>query len=235
MIKLMIADDNKSFSKTYGDIFSKDKNIQIVSFTYDGINTLNEYNKKKPDVLLLDLDLPKMNGLEVIDNLSLDLKERKKCNIIIISGDITKRTNLYNTSKIYRVFSKPIDHELVLETIKEIAEENSQTEFSEKRVRDLLLALNFNIHSTGSVYLLDAISIAYKKPELITNTKKLYEIVGRNYNVNFLTVNNKIRNSLETMLRISSDEEIRRVLPLYHCGRGLTPKYLITLIVDYFD
>lgn len=233
MIEVMIANSNKMLSRIYCNFFSKEKDIHIVSYTDDGIQTIVEYNKNKPDVLILDSDLPRLNGMDVIDYLSIDLEERKKCNILLVSNECLKPVNISNTSKIYKIFTNPVNYESVIETIKEIPS-NSYKEFNEKNIRTLLLKLNFNLHSYGTTYLIYAIDEAYKNPDLIANISKLYELVGEKVFLPPETVRGKIRNSMETMLRITSDDEIKRVLPFYHNSKRLTPKYLITLIVDYF-
>lgn len=233
MIEVMIANSNEMLSKIYCNFFSKEKDIHIVSYTDDGIQTIMEYKRNKPDVLILDYDLPKLNGIDVIDYLSIDLEERKKCNVLLVSNEFLKPVNIRNTSKIYKIFNSPVDYKSVIETIKEIPN-NFEKEFNEKNIRTLLLRLNFNLHSYGTTYLLYAIDEAYKNPELITNIKRLYEKVGEKVSLSPETVRGKIRNSMETMLRITSDDEIKRVLPFYHNSRRLTPKYLITLIIDYF-
>lgn len=233
MIEVMIANSNKMLSKIYCNFFSKEKDIHIVSYTADGIQTIVEYKKNKPDVLILDSDLPKLNGVDVIDYLSIDLEERKKCNVLLVSNEYLKPVNIINTSKIYKIFTNPVNYESVIETIKEIPN-NFEKEFNEKNIRTLLLKMNFNLHSYGTIYLIYAIDEAYKNPSLVTNITKLYELVGEKVSLSPETVRGKIRNSIETMLRITSDDEIKEVLPFYHNSKRLTPKYLITLIIDYF-
>ena len=95
-----------------------------------------KYKELRPDVLLLDLDLPKMNGLDVINNICLDTEEKNKCNIIIISGNADLRFNLLNTAKVYRVMPKPVDFDKVISAIKEIPNENNT--LTEKEVKDYL-------------------------------------------------------------------------------------------------
>ena len=93
MIQVMIADDNLDLNNLCCNILSKDKDIQIISSTLDGESTLKDYMQLKPDVLLLDLDLPKMNGIDIINNICLDETEKRKNNIIIISGNTELRYN----------------------------------------------------------------------------------------------------------------------------------------------
>lgn len=80
MISVMVAEDSIEENSTCCEFLAKDKDIEIISRTVDGKSTVKEYLTNKPDVLLLDLEMPVLNGLDVIDNLSLDINERKKCN-----------------------------------------------------------------------------------------------------------------------------------------------------------
>ena len=70
MIKVMIAEDNQSLCENCFEFLTNDEDIKVVSCTLDGKSTLEKYLEIKPDVLLLDLDLPKITGIEVINFLS---------------------------------------------------------------------------------------------------------------------------------------------------------------------
>lgn len=57
--KIMIAEDNISLLSCYQDFLSKDKTIKIVGCTQDGIETIKMYKALQPDLLILDLKMPK--------------------------------------------------------------------------------------------------------------------------------------------------------------------------------
>lgn len=120
MINLMIAEDEIEIGLNYLQFLTNDKDIKIVSFTTDGERTLKDYLEKKPDILLLDLDMPKMSGLEIIEYLNQIPEERNKCNIIVVSGDRLKISKIRKTSKVYEIIEKPIKFERLLALIKEI-------------------------------------------------------------------------------------------------------------------
>ena len=123
MIKVMVADDNESLNSSYCKFLTKDKNIEIVGNTYDGEQTLKKYFEVRPDVLILDLDLPKMTGLEIIDKLCKDPEEKKKCNVIVVSGQSDFRNKLYNTRKVFMNLQKPVNEETILKLIKDYEKE----------------------------------------------------------------------------------------------------------------
>lgn len=234
MIQVMIADDNLDLNNLCCNILSKDKDIQIISSTLDGESTLKDYIQLKPDVLLLDLDLPKMNGIDIINNICLDETEKKKNNIIIISGNTELRYNLFNTSKIFRIMPKPVDFNDVISTIKEIATENNYIPIVEKEIRNFLFSLNFNLYADGTRYLIDAIKLGSENIKLVRNIKTLYDKVAELHSTSSNTIKWGIRNAIETMNHNTTKHEINKIFHINY-DKKMTPKYFIPLVISYFD
>ena len=234
MIQVMIADDNLDLNNLCCNILSKDKDIQIISSTLDGESTLKDYMQLKPDVLLLDLDLPKMNGIDIINNICLDETEKKKNNIIIISGNTELRYNLFNTSKIFRIMPKPVDFNDVISTIKEIVTENNYIPIVEKEIRNFLFSLNFNLYADGTRYLIDAIKLGSENIKLVRNIKTLYDKVAELHSTSSNTIKWGIRNAIETMNHNTTKHEINKIFHINY-DKKMTPKYFIPLVISYFD
>lgn len=234
MIQVMIADDNLDLNNLCCNILSKDKDIQIISSTLDGESTLKDYMRLKPDVLLLDLDLPKMNGIDIINNICLDETEKKKNNIIIISGNTELRYNLFNTSKIFRIMPKPVDFNDVISTIKEIVTENNYIPIVEKEIRNFLFSLNFNLYADGTRYLIDAIKLGSENIRLVRNIKTLYDEVAKLHSTSSNTIKWGIRNAIETMNHNTTKHEINKIFHINY-DKKMTPKYFIPLVISYFD
>lgn len=232
MIKVMIAEDNVYISKNCFKFLTNDENIKVVSCTLDGEETIKDYFDLKPDVLLLDLNMPKINGLDVINTIGKDTEERSKCNIIVVSGSSEYLYKLYNTAQVYRVIHKPVDLDYVLKTIKEIPLKN--TGIDQKRLKELLAELRLSIFSTRVQQLITAINLAYEKPFLLNNIKDLYVEVAKIYNVSPKTIKWSIRTSIDTLNRSVSIDTLCSVFSLKFRPETVTPKYFITLIVEYF-
>lgn len=234
MIQIMIADDNLDLNNLCCNILSKDKDIQIISSTLDGESTLKDYMQLKPDVLLLDLDLPKMNGIDIINNICLDESERKKNNVIIVSGNADLRYNLFNTSKIFRIIPKPVNFDDVISTIKEIVTDNSYIPIVEKELRNFLFSLNFNLYADGTRYLIDAIKLGSENIKLVRNIKTLYDEVAELHSTSSNTIKWGIRNAIETMNHNTTKHEINKIFHINY-DKKMTPKYFIPLVISYFD
>ena len=235
MIEVMVADDNIELNSLCCKFLTKDKNIKIVSSTIDGEKTLEEYKRLKPDLLLLDLDMPKMNGLEIINKLCEDTAEKKKCNIIVVSGNAPMRYDLLNTAKIYKIIPKPIDLTKILEDINQFAEEFSANRgTSQKNIRDVLYELKIQPYSKSGKYVLEALEILLKDPSILENIKNLYDMVGKKYNTSYTSIKWGVRSSINLMNRYITNKQLRTIFRIYDNDKNLiTPKYFFTMILEY--
>lgn len=68
-IKIVMADDHPIFRNGLRQVIEEDSNIEILAEAENGIKALEYINQYKPDVILLDIDMPKMTGLEVLKEL----------------------------------------------------------------------------------------------------------------------------------------------------------------------
>jgi len=64
-IRVLIADDHHIFRKGVISILSGDDSFELAAEAADGIEALEKIRTLKPDIALLDLDMPGLNGLEV--------------------------------------------------------------------------------------------------------------------------------------------------------------------------
>ena len=66
MTRVLIAEDSTVVQKMIQTILAKDKSIEIVGTPTDGESAVRETNQQKPDIVILDYRMPKMNAPEVI-------------------------------------------------------------------------------------------------------------------------------------------------------------------------
>ena len=72
-IKVMIADDHSMIREGLKQLLELEGNFEVIAEANDGEECLQIVNSLNPDVLLLDINMPKKNGLEVLR----ELKSRK--------------------------------------------------------------------------------------------------------------------------------------------------------------
>lgn len=69
MIKILIADDSAFMRLSIDKMLSRENEFNVVGFCNDGGEVLSKVRELKPDVLTLDIEMPKLNGLQVLEQL----------------------------------------------------------------------------------------------------------------------------------------------------------------------
>ena len=82
MARVMIADDSESVRYTLRDMIEAGKH-QVIAESVDGIDTLEKFDSVKPDVLLLDVAMPKKDGMETLVEI---IKYNPKAKVIMITA-----------------------------------------------------------------------------------------------------------------------------------------------------
>src|SRR5690554_4859461 len=70
MIRVLVADDHRLVREGICKLLDADRQIEVVGQAEDGEQTLALVEKYRPDVLILDFSMPKVNGLQVIRKLN---------------------------------------------------------------------------------------------------------------------------------------------------------------------
>jgi DNA-binding NarL/FixJ family response regulator len=75
LIRVLIADDQALFRETYVRILEEVDNFEVVGAASDGRKAVEMAQKLKPDVALLDIDMPKLNGIEAAKKIRAEAPE----------------------------------------------------------------------------------------------------------------------------------------------------------------
>jgi len=81
-IRILLADDHPVVRKGIGSCLSRKPNLQIIAEAGDGQEALKKAKELRPDVVVMDIDMPNMNGLAVTEALR---KEAPQIKVLILS------------------------------------------------------------------------------------------------------------------------------------------------------
>ena len=84
VIKVFICDDHSLFREGVKAALSEKENIKIVGEAVDGADLLNKLAHNTPDVILLDINMPRMDGMAVLPVIKLN-DRYKNIKVIILS------------------------------------------------------------------------------------------------------------------------------------------------------
>jgi DNA-binding NarL/FixJ family response regulator len=86
MARILIVEDDPAFRARYAEILSHDADFEVIASVGSGGEGLAMLDLRKPDVLLVDLGLPDLSGIEVIRHASRTLP-KCECMVVTVFGD----------------------------------------------------------------------------------------------------------------------------------------------------
>lgn len=214
-IKVCLADDNQELVSLVEDFISNENDMEVVGSAYNGQECLKILEEKKPDVLVLDIIMPHLDGLGVLEKIR-ENPQLSQPNVIMLTAfgqeDVTKKAVSLGVS--YFIL-KPFDLENLTNNIRQVS--GKQKSFvhrptpvaSASAGRDKPHDLNASItniiheigvpaHIKGYMYLREAISMVYNDIELLGSiTKVLYPDIAKKFKTTSSRVERAIRHAIE--------------------------------------
>lgn len=119
MISCIAIDDDPLFLQLISSYFDEYENIELISIHPNPVNGIMQVVKKKPDVLLIDLEMPYLDGFETLDTLD------KKPKIVMISAHVNQpsREKKLKIDKYLRKVS--LNKELLEKAINEVVRDQT--------------------------------------------------------------------------------------------------------------
>jgi len=81
--KILVVDDSPIMTLIMGGIISEDPQLQVAEYASDGIEALAKVDTVKPDLILLDLEMPKMNGVEFMKQ----VRFKSKAKVLVVTAE----------------------------------------------------------------------------------------------------------------------------------------------------
>ena len=114
-INIAIADDNERMQEMLGNVIKQDDTLELIGQTGNGNDIYSIIRDKEPDVVLLDIFMPKMDGLTVMEKVNEDKNLKKRPAFIVVSavGEERITEDAFRLGAYYYVL-KPFDNETLL-------------------------------------------------------------------------------------------------------------------------
>ena len=236
-INVLIADDNQDFSHTLSAYINSQEDMQISGMAKDGNEAVDIINTTNPDVVLLDVIMPHLDGLGVLERINgMNREKRPMCIMLSAVGQDKITQKAISLGAEYYVV-KPFDIELLIKRIRElknyiptqkansfIAKEvkAKYVELPENAIknRENLEALVTNIihevgvptHIKGYQYLREAIIMVVNDIDVINQiTKSLYPQIASKFNTTPSRVERAIRHAIEVAWGRGQQEAVESI------------------------
>lgn len=216
-LNVAIADDNERMVNLLSTLIRSDEELELVGEANNGRDIYDIILEKEPDVVLLDIIMPKVDGLTVMEKVNRDSSLKKHPSFIVVSavGQDQITENAFSLGACYYIM-KPFDNDVVLSRIKsfqrpvvpkksEVRINEEQIALRNKKVHNLELDVTNMIHEIGVPahikgyqYLRDAISMSVEDMEMLNSiTKVLYPTIAKKYQTTPSRVERAIRHAIE--------------------------------------
>ena len=119
-IKILIADDNIEFARTLKSYIEKEEDMEIIGQAKDGNEAVKMIEDLQPDIALLDVIMPHLDGLGVLEKtLELNISKKPTCIMLSAVGQDKVTARALELGAEYYVV-KPFDISLLMKRIKEL-------------------------------------------------------------------------------------------------------------------
>ncbi|MBM7646311.1 two-component system response regulator (stage 0 sporulation protein A) [Scopulibacillus daqui] len=214
-IKVCLTDDNQELIKLIQEYLENQEDIEVVGTAYNGQECLSLIKEVRPDVLVLDIIMPHLDGLGVLEQIRQDA-ELPDPNVIMLTAfgqeDVTKKAVELGAS--YFIL-KPFDMENLVNNIRQVAGKqrasvpqakrnsvintaNNKPQNLDASITSIIHEIGVPAHIKGYMYLREAISMVYNDIELLGSiTKVLYPDIAKKYKTTSSRVERAIRHAIE--------------------------------------
>lgn len=250
-LNVAIADDNEKMLRLLGKIIESDEELNVVGTARDGEEAYNVIKTKEPDVVLLDIVMPKLDGLGVLDRVNHDKSIKKHPTFIMISaiGQEKITEDAFNLGADYYIM-KPFDNDMVINRIKHVKDSGNAEirkvnayekaeEYGERNleadVTEIIHEIGVPAHIKGYQYLKDAIVMSVNDMDMLNSiTKVLYPTIAKKYQTTSSRVERAIRHAIEVAWSRGKMDTIDEMFGYtIHNGKGKpTNSEFIALITD---
>jgi two-component system response regulator (stage 0 sporulation protein A) len=233
-INIIIADDNKEFCNILNDYLLNQKDIVVTGIAENGLEALKLIEEKKPDLVVLDIIMPILDGLGVLERLNtMDLDPLPRVIVLSAIGQEKITQRAISLGADYYVV-KPFDMEVLIRRIRQSLDstiysddvkktltylDKTESEINKSQPIDMIAQITNIIHEIGVpahikgyMYLREAISLVMNDIELLSSvTKELYPAVGKQFNTTPSRVERAMRHAIEVAWTRGQVETINKI------------------------
>lgn len=219
-LNIAIADDNQQALELLNEILEGEEGFHIVGKADNGEDAYNMIMKTNPDVVLLDVIMPRLDGISVMEKVKNNSNQENNPSFIMVSaaGSENVTADAFRLGANYYIM-KPFSKEVVIDKVRRVA--NSRMKVSsalpisrkvkpyvnkadymeqnlENDVTQMLHEIGIPAHIKGYQYLRDAIVISVEDQEMLTSvTKILYPAIAKKHQTTPSRVERAIRHAIE--------------------------------------
>lgn len=214
--KVLIADDNQKMVDSLKELIQSQEDMIVCGEAADGKEALEMMKETEPDIVLLDMVMPKCDGFGVLEKMkNIELKKRPAMIVISAAGSeqITEEAIMLGADFF---FMKPWDSDMLLRKVRQLYQRDTQPAAAVRRgfvdgsngfangnnleivVTNMIHDVGIPAHIKGYTYLRDSILMVINDMEILNSiTKELYPTIAKMHKTTSSRVERAIRHAIE--------------------------------------
>lgn len=228
-IKIVVADDNRNLAQMLQDFLHTQEDLQVVGLAYNGVEAWEQIQSQEPDLVILDLVMPNLDGLGVLERINTrQATTRPKIIMLTAFGQESLTHQAMELGVDYFIL-KPFDLEILGKRIRSLTQDesvvpatmssstNSVTNAGSRvnlsaEVTSMMHQIGIPAHVKGYQYIRDAILMVVEDVSLLgAVTKELYPAIAKKYDTAPSRVERGIRHAIELAWERGHTETLKRI------------------------
>jgi len=218
-IRVLIADDNKEFCAALREYIQQQPDLEPVGVAYNGLEALHLVKEHNPDIVILDIIMPHLDGIGVLEKLEAEnLMSKPKVIILTAFGQESVTQRAVSLGADYYIL-KPFDFGILAARMRQMVEGDdniNQANLTAPRsveiaVTKVIHEMGIPAHLKGYHYLRDAILMIIRDITILGSiTKELYPMIATKYHTTPSRVERAIRHAIELAWERGNNEMLNK-------------------------
>lgn len=236
VIRVLVAEDDPIQRALMYDALSAEEDIECCGLVSDGLQALKMLRETLPDVLLLDVVMPNMDGVDLLRILQEEPLEVTPKIIVISAYEHESITKEVLSQGADCFLLKPYRIDLLINRIRLLMEKGAKQheEPLPECIFRVLMDLGVQTNSIGFRYLHRALEILVKNPNVCVMSKDVYGVIAAENNTTNQCVEKALRSAISQIFE-ESPAELHRMLKfaLQEHAEHMTNSQFLTLTAMY--
>lgn len=202
-IRVVIADDNQEYLDGLVQSLRSDSQIEVVATATTGTQVIELLNLHVPDVLVLDLVMPNLDGADVLGTMYLEGLFKKTKVIVVSSVNHHDSIKDSTESGASYYFAKPVAASRLASAIHKVIKNEplkkpSKVKTYEDQLDELFIRIGVPPHTKGRAYLKDSIMCLKNDSAMVGKiTTVVFPVIAERHQKNYKSVERAIRHTVD--------------------------------------
>jgi len=230
-INIIIADDNRNICQMLQNYFQGQDDLIVVGVAYNGLEAMELIQTEEPDLIILDLVMPNLDGLGVLERLNAQTTMKRPKIIMLTAFGQESLTHQTMTLGVDYFILKPFDLDILSKRIRSLMQDMTSTnpQFSSSpaspsvttvrsehnlvsEVTTVMHQIGIPAHVKGYQYIREAILMVVEDVSLLgAVTKELYPGIAKRYDTASTRVERGIRHAIELAWERGQTDALKQI------------------------